>query len=136
MNVTLDQSPSSTLDDQPWLLDGAASVHITMDRNDLINYTPFTPPRRILLENNTYITSPGYGDVQITPRLKLKDVWWIPDMRRKLVAQGVLRTKYGIKIQLEDPTLLLDGNGTLLAIAKDINNVDDIQAIIPCKYNP
>ena len=107
-----------------------------MDRNDLINYTPFTPPRQIRLENNTYILCSGYGDVQLIPRLKLRDVWWIPDMRRKLVAQGVLRTKYGVKIQLGDPTLLLDGNGTLLAIAKDINNVDGIQAVIPCKYNP
>ena len=57
-------------------------------------------------------------------------------MRRKLVAQGVLRTKYNVKIQLEDSTLLLDDKEVLLAVAKDINNVDEIQAIISCKYTP
>jgi hypothetical protein len=133
VNVT---QSTSTANDQLWLLDGAASAHITMDRNDLINYTPFTPSYQIQLGNDALLTSPGYGDVQLTPRLRLKNVWWVPGMRRKLVAQGVLRTRYNVKIQLGDPTLLLDDKGVLLAVAKDINNVDGIQAIIPCKYTP
>ncbi|KAJ9547058.1 hypothetical protein OSB04_019601 [Centaurea solstitialis] len=69
-----------------WILDSGATDHMTHTSNKFKTYNPCPSNRKIVVADGSTTTVAGIGDVQVTPKLALKNVLHVPKLSTNLVS--------------------------------------------------
>lgn len=114
----------SSIDDD-WILDSGASDHMSHDSNSFVSYDNFDVKKRVRLGDNNFVEALGSGDVEVVSKVGnaerkflLKNVLYVPGLRRKLISIGAAVSK-GCTGELgQDKFLLRNKDGVIVVVGK------------------
>lgn len=69
-----------------WVIDSGATNHMTYDDSLLSNFKTFDNPRKVKVANGDSIDIVGYGDIQLSSKLILKRVLFVPKLDCNLIS--------------------------------------------------
>lgn len=113
-----------------WILDSGATEHMSYERSSFVNYTTLNPYRKIRYGNFNEGKGIGIGDIPVqvksgskTKNLILKNVLYVPDMRRKLLSVSAITESGGIGEIKRNSIVVKNSSGLILFEADKIGKL-------------
>ena len=107
--------------DDDWWIDSAASMHMTSDIEDFLNFEQFDDPVKVNLADNSHLLATGSGQVGVrifdinssnkrTVDITLDDVLFVPEIQNKLFSIPSVTEKGG-SVTLKKDSCVINKNG-------------------------
>ncbi|XP_071919974.1 uncharacterized protein [Coffea arabica] len=104
-----------------WILDSGATDHMTHISNKFKTYSPCPSNRKIVVADDTTTIVTGIGDVQVTPKLVLKNVLHVPQSSTNLISVKKLAKDLADSIIFDESCCDFQdrGSGKRIGLAKE-----------------
>ena len=125
---------------EDWFIDSAASIHMTFDKNSLVNYIEYDKPKPIGLGDDTILLAMGEGTLHIPMfdpdtnkqfTMTLSNVHFVPKLTKNLLSVGTMTTK-GAEVLFDNDKCIVHKDGRSITIGHAVgkklyllNNVRD-----------
>ncbi|KAK9673764.1 hypothetical protein RND81_12G187800 [Saponaria officinalis] len=84
-----------------WIVDSGATDHMSAQKHLFLNMRPLISPIFVALPDGTLKTVTHIGDVQLHPKILLREVLFIPEFKHNLLSVGKLLSSNGLMIHFD-----------------------------------
>lgn len=113
-----------------WILDSGATEHMSFDEKEFSHMTKLDVPKKVLFGNDGHGYGVGLGDIQVTSTvngvkhsLVLRDVLYVPEVRRKLLSLSAATSK-GCRGTIEhDKATISNSKNEVILVAQREGNL-------------
>lgn len=116
MAMTNDHSTKSS-----WIVDSGSTVHMTAQRNWLVNYKTFYEPKKVRLGDDYSINALGSGDIEIDIG-QLRNVYYVPDISENLFSL-LAATRNGVEGRFNKDSIIFVMNNKEVTRAFNKNGI-------------
>ena len=121
-----------------WWVDTGATRHVCHDKSNYSTYKDVETGQKLYMGNSSTADIKGVGDVVLKMTsgkdLKLRDVVYVPELRKNLVSGGLLN-KFGFKLVFESDKFILSKSGMFVGKGYALNNMFKMNVIVTNEMN-
>lgn len=120
-------STNNDLKSEKWYVDSCCSTHMTNNKKYMSNF--FINHQKVIMSNNSYIFSEGYGDIVINmdgQMFTITNVLYVPDLSTSLLSVSCLVSMKLIVNFNENGCEIVTKSGNIMARAKYVGGIYEL----------